>query len=136
MVWVVVLAVVLGLAAWVRLAPVDAARWHVDPAEAADPGQGGVQRRVAAEDPAAALAALAQVAEGWARTRPVAGSVAEGRVTYETRSALWGFPDYTTLSAGAGSVDVLARLRFGRSDLGVNGKRVDQWLDAAGLARD
>ncbi len=47
-----------------------------------------------------------------------------------TRSAVWGFPDYTTVEQRDGKLMIYARSRFGSSDLGVNGKRVAGWLDA------
>ncbi len=84
--------------------------------------------------PPALLAALDRVARATPRTAVVAGSVAEGRITYVTRSALWAFPDYTTVAAvpvadGASPV-LLGRARFGRSDLGVNRARIEAWLAA------
>ena len=57
-----------------------------------------------------------------------AGSVAEGRVTYVTRTKWIGFPDYTTAEQHDDVLRVWGRLRFGRSDFGVNKARVDRWL--------
>ena len=53
---------------------------------------------------------------------------------------MWGFPDYTTVSIlPAGTFDnagpllmIDGRLRFGRSDLGVNKARIERWLTALG----
>ncbi len=139
-VFVVVLAVVVA-AAYVRLAPSDPARWHVDPA-AAEPGPGRFVVKPDGGDiagplldmpPREALAAFDAVARATPRTRILAGSVGEGRITYVTRSALWGFPDYTTVEAvqaeGGSRLAIFARLRFGESDLGVNEARVRGWLD-------
>ena len=39
-----------------------------------------------------------------------------------------GFPDYTTVQLKDDRLMIWARLRFGRSDLGVNRRRVDRWL--------
>jgi len=58
-------------------------------------------------------------------TSLIAGSVAEGRLTYITRSKLIGFPDFTTIEQGGDQIKLYARLRFGRKDMGVNGKRLD-----------
>jgi uncharacterized protein (DUF1499 family) len=58
----------------------------------------------------------------------LAGSVEEGRMTWVARSALWGFPDYITAEAGPKGLAVWSRLRFGRSDLGVNRARLEDWL--------
>jgi len=65
------------------------------------------------------------------RTEVVAGSLAEGQVTYVTRTKLMGYPDFTTIGvygADPRYVEVYGRSRFGRSDLGVNAKRVNGWL--------
>ncbi len=134
---------VVGVSAYVRLAPTDPARWHVDPADPAlSSGRGGVLVRpggdlespVFAEAPSALLARFAEIADATPRTRVLAGSVAEGRITFVTRSLLWGFPDYTTVEAvpeGDGArLVIYARLRFGDSDLGVNRARVEGWLAA------
>ena len=133
------LALALALTAfalWVRLAPADPARWHVDPETAPDPGPGGHRATFSLDlPPARALERLMRIALGTARTRLIAGSPAEGRLTFETRSALWGFPDYTTVSArpavgGGTRLTLLGRLRFGRSDLGVNRARIARWIAA------
>jgi uncharacterized protein (DUF1499 family) len=73
------------------------------------------------------------------RTRLLAGSVATGKLTYVTRSRLFGFPDYTTVSlllpedGGPTYLHMFARLRFGLDDLGVNGARVRDWAARGGL---
>jgi len=139
-VFLVVLAAVAA-AAYFRLAPSDPARWHVDPATA----QPGPERFVVRPDggdtagpllempPREALAAFDAVARAAPRTQVLAGSVDEGRITYVTRSAVWGFPDYTTVEAvpaeGGTRLVVFARARFGQSDLGVNEARVRGWLE-------
>lgn len=142
--WIVLglVLVTAGLMAWVRLAPTDAARWHVDPAAAMPemgrfvlrPRGGDMDSPVLPLSPAAALAALDQVARAWPRTQVVAGSVAEGRITYVTRSALMGYPDFTTVTAlpaeGGAQFAILARQRFGLKDFGVNETRVRAWLAA------
>lgn len=124
--WVLLATLAIG-AAYVRLAPSDPARWHVAREILADRDlAGGVLRRV--EAGADGLERLDAVARGWPRTRVLAGSVAEGMITYVTRSAVWGFPDYTTVRQADGALEINARLRFGRSDFGVNRKRVEAWL--------
>jgi uncharacterized protein (DUF1499 family) len=135
-----VLLAVLAFAAWVRLSPSEPAAWHVDPLQAEVPGQGGWLVR---DDADAApprldgtaeevLARLDAIAMEEPRTRRVAGSVAEGRITYESRSRVWGFPDYTTVTVvpaeGRVAPVLLGRARFGRSDLGVNRARIERWL--------
>lgn len=130
---------VIGFAAYVRLAPSDPARWHVAPAPAATEDCSVEQDRDGAratcrlaQTPEEALAQLDTIALATPRTIRLAGSAGEGRITWITRSALWGFPDYTTAEAvaeGTGSrLTVHARLRFGSSDLGVNAARLRDWL--------
>ena len=124
----------LAFGAWVRLAPSDPARWHGDPAQGAAGDNSHVARVVLPMPPAEALAALDAAAMAEPRTRRLAGSVEEGRITYVSRSRIWGFPDYTTVAAvpdGEGAALVIhARARFGQSDLGVNAARVGRWLAA------
>jgi len=79
-------------------------------------------------DGRAGLARLAAVAEASPRVRLLAGSVEEGRMTWVARSVVWGFPDYVTAEAGPKGLEVWSRLRFGRSDLGVNWARLEDWL--------
>jgi uncharacterized protein (DUF1499 family) len=132
------LALFLGLQAYVRFAPFKAADWHVDPFTAQAPQDGGALDVFASEISANdALTALNTVALATPRTTVLAGSVQEGHVSYVTRSLLWGFPDVTTISARdtetGSDIAILARLRFGKSDLGVNGKRVALWRSVSGL---
>ncbi len=140
----VIVALVLALMGYVRLAPVDVAQWHINLQTTRPPGlptvpavagadpvlavAGGAYADLATADPAATLARLDATALATPRTRRIAGSVAEGHVTWETRSALWGFPDYTTAQITPSGLLLYARLRFGSSDLGVNAARLRQWL--------
>ena len=63
------------------------------------------------------------------RTRQLAGSVDDGRMTFVTRSLLWGFPDYTTIEVeGAAVLRVWSRARFGGGDGGVNAERLRGWV--------
>jgi uncharacterized protein (DUF1499 family) len=91
-----------------------------------------------AATPEEVLAALDAIARATPRTRVLAGSVAEGKITYVTRSAFWGFPDYTTVLAvpveGGAAPVIWARQRYGRGDLGVNRARVERWLAALAAA--
>jgi hypothetical protein len=131
--------IVVGFGLYVRLAPSDPARWHIAAVSdaAADctvrAGRGDARAACATGDaPAALLARLDVIALATPRTTRLAGSVEEGRITWITRSALWGFPDYTTAEVraeGAGArVDLYARLRFGGGDMGVNAARLTDWL--------
>ncbi|RBI82930.1 DUF1499 domain-containing protein [Rhodosalinus halophilus] len=132
---VLLVLIVANFAAWVRFAPTDPARWHVAPDVTGDADlQGGVKRRVEGAGPDA-LARFDAIARAAPRTQVLAGSVAEGMVTYVTRSALWGFPDYTTVRQAGDDLLVHGRLRFGSSDMGVNRARVDGWIAALREAR-
>lgn len=133
-VWIGLLALV-AVAAYVRLAPSDPARWHVapraeGPAGAVAKGAGWASLMLAAEQgvPEALLARLDAIALATPRTTRLAGSAGEGRITWVTRSALWGFPDYTTAEARPDGLHILARLRFGGGDMGVNAARLRDWL--------
>lgn len=136
MVWLAV-AVGLGLvtlAAYVRLAPHDPGLWHVPVAAEGAPGQvaagtGRATLFLPAQDaaPAELLARLDAVAQATPRTTRLAGSVDEGRITWVTRSLVFGFPDYTTAETRPDGVAVVARLRFGRDDMGVNAARLRDW---------
>lgn len=136
-----VLAAVIGLLAYVRLAPSDPARWHVDLATLGD-GAGGHafctwpgERYAPSEPVQADLARLDKIALATPRTERLAGSVEEGRITWITRSALLGFPDYTTAQVMPGpGFCIYGRQRFGSEDLGVNARRIGVWAqDLMGL---
>jgi uncharacterized protein (DUF1499 family) len=64
------------------------------------------------------------------RTTLLAGSIAEGHLTYVTRSKWMGFPDYTTLEQSGDTIKMFARLRFGRQDMGVNAARLRKLITA------
>lgn len=125
----IALVAVAALMAWVRLAPSDPARWHGALTFTKDEDKdGGAIRVLPVEEPNTVLAALDWIATSTPRTQTLAGSVEEGSITYVTRSAFWGFPDYTTITAVNGRVILFARLRFGQSDFGVNKARLEDWI--------
>lgn len=131
-----ILLLILAIQGYVRLAPVDADRWHVRPAppDGNDDAQAGsfTAQRTFTDPPEAILTRLDAIALAGPRTQAIAGSAAEGMITYQTRSAFFGFPDYTTIfaqaEAGGSRVIIYSRLRFGSYDLGVNQARVQDWL--------
>jgi uncharacterized protein (DUF1499 family) len=131
-----VLALALALMAYIRLAPVDPARWHRI-AAATMPGDQDMAtgyratRRITAPG-AEVLQTLDHIASATPRTRVIAGAVSEGMITYETRSRIWGFPDYTTIAIQGDLLLIHARLRYGGSDMGVNRARVQDWLQQLG----
>ena len=124
--WVIVVLVV-GFGLYVRLAPSDPGKWH-QPVKGADDKtfKNGALRIVSGGvDTFAALDSAIRATE---HTTVLAGSLEEGHVTYVTRSALWGFPDYTTIELRKTGIAILGRARFGRSDIGVNKARIEAWL--------
>ncbi len=131
------IGIFVALAVYIRLAPSDPAVWNADITAdgyvpqanwAAFCPETGSRDAIMTDD----LAPLDAVAMATPRTTRLAGSVAEGRITWVTRSKVMGFPDYTTAAirqTDAGpQLCVVGRLRFGQSDLGVNAKRVGGWL--------
>ena len=136
--------IVLGFGLYVRFAPSDAVRWHQPlPADqvaledcllSIQQGRGDARAACLLHGEATAvLMALDKVAMTSPRTTRLAGSWADGRITWISRSALWGFPDYITAQVSPGTegktrLDIHARLRFGGSDLGVNTARLVDWL--------
>ena len=124
--WLIVLVVIGGLA-WIRLAPSDPEVWHVDPKVSADQDLAhGVRRRVPGNE--AMFAMLHRTILETPRTEVLAGSPDDGRVTYITRSQWMGFPDYTTAQFNDGFLELYGRQRFGQSDMGTNKTRVVGWL--------
>ncbi|MFT6023711.1 MAG: hypothetical protein ACI9PY_001829 [Ascidiaceihabitans sp.] len=126
MLWILVI-VVVGMFAYIRLAPSDPMRWHQPVAATSDKDMAGGAVRVIAAGPDG-LARADAIAQTMPRTTVLAGSVAEGRVTYITRTKIIGFPDYTTLEQDGETLRMIARLRFGRSDMGVNSARLRQLI--------
>jgi hypothetical protein len=134
-----VLILIGGFSVYVRSVPHDAERWHRAASHAgletlATAGA-YVWRQSVTDDGMELLAKLDAVASDTPHTKRLVGSVAEGKVTYVTRSRFMGFPDYSTIgvydAGGQRYVEINSRLRFGSSDLGVNKARVESWL--AGL---
>ncbi len=74
-----------------------------------------------------------EVATEESRVEVLAGSATEEFVTYIQRSALMGYPDYISVrfldtNNGGSTVAIYSRARYGSSDLGVNEKRVQRWV--------
>ena len=124
MLWILAI-IVVAMLAYIRLAPSDANRWHQPVVGAVNKDMAGGAIRVIDAGPDG-LERLDTIARDLPRTTVLAGSVAEGRVTYVTRSQIIGFPDYTTVEQDGNTIRMFARLRFGRRDFGVNGARLRQ----------
>ena len=137
--WIIV-AVFVGLQAYVRLAPAQAADWTVSESPDAPgdyPSAGGFRAvRLVDGDGSDVARKFDKAMLALPRTHKL--GQAQGQTVYVTRSLLWGFPDFTTIATeDAGSqtrVVVYGRLRFGQSDMGVNRKRLEQVLTSIGLA--
>lgn len=131
-----ILVLIVGLMAYVRLAPINAADWHrlpdvTGPGDTTGAGSFVAVRRIAA--PAdQVLAAVEQAAMATPRTTLLAGNLTEGLMTFQTRSLIWGFPDHTTVGVQGDLLVISGRLRFGQSDLGVNRARIESWLATLG----
>lgn len=131
----VLMTAFVGLSGYVRLAQDDYAAWNINLADRLAPlGPPSVDVVTSFGNGAyvdltkASLERLADVAQTMPRTRQIAGSVAEGRITWQTRSLFWGFPDYTTAQVSGDGLIILARSRYGSGDWGVNAKRLTQWI--------
>lgn len=112
---------------WYRLVPVDAAVER-------DPRRDG-HPPIYDVDAERLGRAFDRAVRGDGRTEVLAGSAAGGLVTYIQRSYVLAFPDYVSvrfidLPQGGSTLGIFSRSRFGRSDLGVNEKRVARWIDA------
>jgi uncharacterized protein (DUF1499 family) len=133
--------------AYIRYAPIYPQQWHVDPAQVERTGkpndylvaEGGNEPPVVLQaDQATVAAALDAVVSAEPSTSILAGSAAEGFVTYVQRSRLMGFPDMVSVTLTpvetdaqpATEIRLYARARDGHSDLGVNAERVSRWLSA------
>lgn len=137
MIWffAAVFALVVAAAIWVRVAPFDVAFWHVDPVSAVETKKGSFKTELdlpGVASVAEALDRVKTVAAGWPRTSILFGDSASGRISFVTRTKLWGFPDVTTVEASSGQggvhLSIFARQRFGQDDGGVNRARVKAWV--------
>jgi len=138
---VISLLALVAVMLYVRLTPVDARAYVVDPDTVEVPGfsghvllrPGGDIEPVTYDMPAETLAArLEAIILATPRTERISGSLEGGSATYVTRSALWGFPDVASVKIveveGGSALRIFSRLRYGAMDLGVNRARVEGWL--------
>lgn len=149
MIWIlfsVAIVFFAGTIAIVRTLSHDVEQWHVDPQTAPEPSTPNWYRVVPDGENAAAAydVSVEDLSEAFDRVVGKQSSIellkddrsSGGPVTWVQRSALFGFPDYISVSFlpagdGAGStLAIFSRARVGKSDLGVNKKRVTAWLAA------
>lgn len=125
----VVLVLLAAISVYVRMAPTDPLGWHQMPDGMTNRDyDGGAMRVVGAGENG--LGRLHEIILRSPRTEVLAGSPEEGMITYVSRSRVFGFPDYTTVRDTGQQLEIHGRLRFGKSDLGVNAARIDGWLQA------
>ncbi|GAB4269206.1 MAG: DUF1499 domain-containing protein [Pararhodobacter sp.] len=120
-----------GFAVWVRLAPSDPARWHLDPATAprpSTPNWAEVDRVVAASPETVAR----QIDERARAEGAVRLAEDDGFTTWIARTRLMRYPDYVSIRLtpeGEGTrIRAFSRSRFGYGDGGVNRARLRRWL--------
>ena len=136
----------------IRRATIDPDAWHVDPTTAPPTGNPNWYRltpdsapadRDASRDGTAPVyacdvstlaTAFNKVALTEDRVEVLAGVAKDGFVTYVQRSAFFAFPDYISVTFsdaadGGSTLAVFSRSQYGKSDLGVNEKRVNAWVN-------
>lgn len=125
------IALLIGaVQAWVRLAPLPAARFGLRPGPSV-PGlhrhPGGVTIvRPLAELPPEAQARLEAIIAATPRTCALGGDPA----AFVTRSRFWGFPDIALVWSDDRDLHLHSELVFGRRDMGVNTARARRWFAA------
>lgn len=140
---IVLVAIVLVSAAYVRLAPSSVYRWHKDPDTAKRPFKPnfaflspkmGSRKppiyQASALDLAAAFDAMALKRNRVTKLAQTDGGL---HVTYIARSKLMAFPDYLSvkfidLGDGTSTLSIYSRARFGYGDGGVNKGRIKSWI--------
>ena len=144
----IILAVIVAMVLWVRVAPSDANEWHADPETVdknARPNQFLMRDGQDADslvfdmDPATLAAKFNEIALSQPKVTVLAGSADTGHVTYLQRTNLMAYPDYISVKiaakeGGKSRLIIYSRSRFGRSDLGVNKARIKAWVAALGPA--
>jgi hypothetical protein len=134
---VALVLIVVGIMAWARSVniPPDRHRLAGPIPEVGDhPEQGGFGAVRLADDPLSALTRLEAAILASPRTERLAGRAANGEASFVTRSAFWGFPDVTNIRSGEDRIEIRGHLVLGRGDLGVNRRRIGEWLHQTGLA--
>lgn len=128
----------LAMVLWIRLAPSDPARWHVDPGAAPDPRSPNfarIETLVALpRDQVLARIEGQALREGAVRLAADLGAEPDvpWRITWVARTRLVKFPDYVSIRldlAETGTrITAFSRSRFGHGDRGVNAARLERWV--------
>ncbi|GAA0780518.1 DUF1499 domain-containing protein [Roseibium denhamense] len=126
---IALLLCVVGAAAFFRLVPVGSASVPEKNAQS-EPGDEALPGGFYAARPADTLRLdeLEQLIAATPRTRRVAGSSDKLPMVFVHRSRIWGFPDVSQVWVENDLVHIYSHLVFGGSDLGVNRRRVEGWL--------
>jgi uncharacterized protein (DUF1499 family) len=142
----IILALIVAMVLWVRIAPSNVDQWHVDPETVEKnplPNQflmrdgQGADALVFDMSPSDLAAKFNEIALSKPNTTVLAGNANDLWVTYVQRTKLMAYPDYisvkvTAEDGGKSRLYVYSRSRFGRSDLGVNKARIKAWTAALG----
>ncbi|WP_170133857.1 DUF1499 domain-containing protein [Palleronia aestuarii] len=139
----IALAVLVGFAAaggsvafWARSLALPVDRYHVSgPSKPSGdhPFTGGFHAVRDIDADPGAFDRLVEVADAAPRTERLAGSPGAGHVSFVTRSRVFGFPDITNIWRDGDLLQIRGHLVVGKSDMGVNERRIRGWLDAAGI---
>lgn len=122
---------------WVRVAPHDPDRWHVDPYEGEDPGNAGL--RLVGRDaprfpghPNDVLMTFSEIVTANPRAKILDGGTDEGMITFVIRTRRLAFPDYLTVKAtdegNETKLSILSRSRFSHNDFDLNRERLEYFL--------
>lgn len=136
--YMLILAAVLVLA-YIRFAPSKPAIWALDSVSASSTGKPNEYRLTGDKAPIFDMPKqdLFALVDGFIRHRKRVNLLAENadtlEATYIQRSMIMGYPDYisikiSSVNANRSRLEVYSRSRFGHSDLGVNKRRIDQWI--------
>lgn len=123
-------ALCAGILLYIRFAPVDPEKFHVGIPETSDQDMSNGAIRVLTGQSPDALANVDSAARALPRTELLAGSVEQGRITYVTRSLIYGYPDITTVEQTGDTVKIRARRKFKLGDFKANRKRAERLLAA------
>ncbi|MCK0143852.1 DUF1499 domain-containing protein [Aliiroseovarius sp. F20344] len=126
----VIALLLAAFAVYARLKPIDRTRFHATPGPnevGVHDLKGGVKQVVPLADlPEDAVPQLLELVRQSDGTTEVP---ADEGYSFVTRSRLFGFPDVTRIWVAENNLHIHAHLVIGSSDVGVNGRRVGQWIE-------
>jgi len=134
MMWIVGLLALAALALmlYARFAPIDVTDWHVAPEVTTEETMAGGYKTTLRLEGDADQITIQLVALATATPRTSVLAQDQGLITFITRSAGFGFPDFTTVAVRQDGLETevqfYARLKIGKADLGVNKARVQAWI--------